>query len=168
MQRIQEAMEPNKIFETAQRKPLEMLDPNFERKIRDSFEYQGFKRLGGELKEIRLGFVEAHLPYSDLVRQQHGLFHGGMVAMAADSASGYATYTVLAPDEECVSAEFKINFLQPARGEKLIARGGLIKVGRTLVIAEATVSVVRGGEEIECAIMLHTLARVRHFRSGKN
>lgn len=155
-----------KVFETTQRKPLKMLDPEFERKIRDSFEFQGFRALGGELKEVRLGYVEAHLPYSDLVRQQHGLFHGGMVAMAADSASGYATYTVLAPDEECVSAEFKINFLQPARGSKLIARGGIIKVGRTLVIAEATVSVIRDHEEVECAIMLHTLARVRHLKSG--
>lgn len=157
-----------KVFETTQRKPLKMLDLEFERKIRDSFEYQGFRALGGELKEVRLGYVEAHLPYSELVRQQHGLFHGGMVAMAADSASGYATYTVLAPDEECVSAEFKINFLQPARGSKLIARGGIIKVGRTLVIAEATVSVIRDREEVECAIMLHTLARVRHLKSGAN
>lgn len=153
-------------FTTVQRKDLKLLDPEFEAKIRNSFEYQGLKELGGELREIRLGFVEAHLPFSKYVQQQHGFFHGGMVATAADSASGYATYTVLAPDEECVSAEFKINFLQPARGSKLIARGGIIKVGRTLVIAEATVSVVRDGEEIECAIMLHTLARVKHFKSG--
>ena len=157
-----------KVFETTQRKPLQMLDPQFEEKIRDSFEFQGFKKLGGELTEVRLGYIEAHLPYSDYVRQQHGLFHGGMVAMAADSASGYAGYTVLGADEECVSAEFKINFLQPARGSKLIARGGIIKVGRTLIITEATVSVLRDGEEIECAIMLHTLARVKHLKSGAN
>ena len=154
-------------FMTAQRKPLKVLDPNFENKIRESFVHQGFKQLGGELMDIRLGFVEAHLPYSEYVRQQHGLFHGGMVAMAADSASGYAAYTVLEPDEECLSAEFKINFLYPAKGSKLIARGGIIKVGRTLVIAEATVSICKeDGEEAECAIMLHTLTRVKHFRSG--
>ncbi|HEY9792555.1 MAG TPA: PaaI family thioesterase [Candidatus Obscuribacterales bacterium] len=155
-------------FETSRRPQLRVLDPNFEQKIRHSFEHQGFKRLGGELTEINLGHVRAELPYSEFVRQQHGLFHGGVVAMAADSASGYATYTVLPPEEECVSAEFKINFMQPARGERLIARGGIIKVGRTLVIAEATVSVLRGGEEIECAIMLHTLARIKHMKSGKN
>lgn len=157
-----------KVFETIERKPLKQLDPHFEQKIRASFEFQGLKRMGGELKTIKLGYVEAHLPYSEYARQQHGLFHGGIVAMVADSASGYASYTVLGPDEECVSAEFKINFLQPARGEQLIARGGIIKVGRTLVIAEATASVLRDGEEIECAIMLHTLARVKHFKSGAN
>jgi uncharacterized protein (TIGR00369 family) len=144
-----------------------VLDSNFEKKIRDSFEHQGFKNLGGTLHHIEAGFVEAHLPYSKYVQQQHGLFHGGMVAMAADSASGYATYTVLGEDEECVSAEFKINFLYPARGSKIIARGGVIKVGRTLVIAEATVSVVADDKETECAIMLHTLARIKHMKSGE-
>jgi uncharacterized protein (TIGR00369 family) len=73
----------------------------------------------------------------------------------------------LEPDEECLSAEFKVNFLSPARGSKLIARGEVIKVGRTLVVAEATLCVVRDGEEYECALMLHTLARVKHIKSGQ-
>jgi uncharacterized protein (TIGR00369 family) len=154
-------------FSTIQKKPLKVLNPDFEKKIRDSVVYQGaLHALGAEVKKIELGYVEIHIPFSKAVQQQHGLFHGGMVALAADSASGYATYTVLPEGEECVSAEFKVNFLYPARGEKLISRGGIIKVGRTLVIAEATVSVVKDGEETECALMLHTLARVKHFKSG--
>lgn len=154
-------------FSTIQKKPLKVLNPDFEKKIRDSVVYQGaLHALGAEVKKIELGYVEIHIPFSKAVQQQHGLFHGGMVALAADSASGYATYTVLSEEEECVSAEFKVNFLYPARGEKLISRGGIIKVGRTLVIAEATVSVVKDGEETECALMLHTLARVKHFKSG--
>lgn len=156
-------------FATIQRKPLKVLNPNFEKKIRDSVVYQGaLLALGAEVGKIEPGFVEVHVPFSKATQQQHGLFHGGMVALAADSASGYATYTVLAEDEECVSAEFKVNFLYPARGEKLIARGGIIKVGRTLVIAEATVSVVADGKETECALMLHTLSRVKHFKSGSH
>lgn len=154
-------------FSTIQKKPLKVLNPDFEKKIRDSVVYQGaLHALGAEVVKIELGYVEIHIPFSKAVQQQHGLFHGGMVALAADSASGYATYTVLPEGEECVSAEFKVNFLYPARGEKLISRGGIIKVGRTLVIAEATVSVVKDGEETECALMLHTLARVKHFKSG--
>jgi uncharacterized protein (TIGR00369 family) len=154
-------------FSTIQKKPLKALNPDFEKKIRDSVVYQGaLHALGAEVVKIELGYVEIHIPFSKAVQQQHGLFHGGMVALAADSASGYATYTVLPEGEECVSAEFKVNFLYPARGEKLISRGGIIKVGHTLVIAEATVSVVKDGEETECALMLHTLARVKHFKSG--
>ena len=148
-------------------KSLKVLDPNFEQKVRDSFNHQGVMQVhNGELVHVGLGTVEVHVPFSKGLAQQHGFFHGGMVAMVADTASGFATYTVLHPDEECLSAEFKINFLYPANGEKLIGRGGIIKVGKTLVVAEATVSVVRDGEEIDCAFMVHTLARTRHVKSG--
>lgn len=154
-------------FETIRNKNIVTPDPNFEKKIRDSFVHQGvMQALKGELVAVRPGYVEIHLPFSEATRQQHGFFHGGMVATVADSASGYAAYTVLEGDEECLSAEFKINFLSPAKGENLIARGSVIKAGRSLVITEASVSVVRDGQEIDCALMLHTLARVRHVKSG--
>lgn len=154
-------------FITPRRTGVEARDPEFEKKIRNSFQYQGtMHHLGGTLEDVKLGYVEIHLPDSEKTRQQHGLFHGGIVATVADSVSGYATYTVLDPGEECVSAEFKINFIYPARGDKLIARGSVIKVGRTLVIAEATVSIVKDGKETDCAIMLHTLSRIKHFKSG--
>ncbi|MBP9093897.1 PaaI family thioesterase [bacterium] len=149
------------------RGPLTVQDENFEEKIRKSFEHQGVMHaLGGTIEEISLGYVEVHLPFSKATQQQHGFFHGGIVAMLADTASGFTTYTVLPPDEECLSAEFKVNFLYPANGSKLIGRGGIIKVGKTLVIAEATVSVIRGDQEIDCAYMIHTLARTKHVKSG--
>ncbi len=153
---------------SAQKRLIKTLDPNFQEKIRNSFAVQGFMQAHkGELVAIEPGYVEIHLPFSEALSQQHGFFHGGIVATAADSASGYATYTALEPDEECLSAEFKINFLSPASGSKLIARGSVIKAGRTLVVTDASVSVVRDNEEIECAIMIHTLARTKHVRSGQ-
>jgi|ERR1700733_5992308 uncharacterized protein (TIGR00369 family) len=153
-------------FTTHNRKKISAVDPDFEQKVRHSFTHNGIKRLGGELISVEPGLIEVSLPFGDLVQQQHGLFHGGIVSMIADTASGYATYTVLPADEECLSAEFKCNFLYPARGSKLVARGAVIKVGRTLVIAEATVSVLSPkGEMIECALMLHTLVRVKHFKT---
>lgn len=155
------------VFSTAHASKLKVADPDFEQKIRESFKHQGvLKALKGELMAIRLGYVEIAIPFSEATAQQHGFFHGGMVATLADSASGYATYTVLEKEEECLSAEFKVNFLTPARGEKMIARGRVLKAGRMLVVSEATVSVVRDGEEIECALMIHTLARVKHVKSG--
>jgi len=154
-------------FDTVRRKPIVTPDDDFEQKIRQSFQHQGvMKALGGELVDVQPGYVEIHLPFSEATRQQHGFFHGGMVATVADSASGYAAYTALEADEECLSAEFKINFLSPARGEKLIARGSVIRAGRQLVITEASVSVVRDGQEIDCALMLHTLARAKYVKSG--
>ena len=144
-------------------------DQNFEKKIRDSFEHQGvMKTLGGVLADVRHGYVEIHLPFSEKVTQQHGFFHGGIVATVADSSSGYVAYTILPADEEVLSAEFKINFLYPAKGEKLIARASIIKAGRTLVITESTVSIVKDGKETECALMIHTLSRVKHVKSGSH
>lgn len=157
------------IFQSSgRRRPPQSPDPNFVEKIRQSFTHQGvMKHLGASLTIIGTGFVEIRLPFSEACAQQHGFFHGGIIATAADSASGYATYTVLEPDEECLSAEFKINFLSPARGDTLIARGSVLKTGRTLVVTEATVSVLRDGEEHECALMIHTLARAKHVKSGE-
>lgn len=154
------------VFMASNRKKLEAVDPNFESKVRHSFSHGGLKKLGGELIAVSPGSVEVALPFSEPVQQQHGLFHGGIVSMVADTASGFATYTVLPADEECVSAEFKVNFLYPAKGTKLISKGTVIKVGRTLVIAEAVVSVLSSeGILTECAIMLHTLVRVKHFKT---
>jgi uncharacterized protein (TIGR00369 family) len=157
-----------KTFTTRRGKTIQTPDPNFEQKIRDSFPHVGVMRaLGGQLVTVAPGLVEIHRPFSEMATQQHGFFHGGIVATIADSASGYAAYTVLEADEEVLSAEFKINFLSPARGEKLIAQGSVIKAGRTLVITESVVCVVRDGEQIECGLMMHTLARVKHVRSGR-
>ena len=119
---------------------------------------------GGELVAVEPGYVEIHLPFSEALAQQHGFFHGGIVATALDAASGYASYTVAAPDEECLSAEFKVNFLRPAKGAKMISRGNVIRAGKTLVVAEANVSVIRDGEEIDCAFMIHTVALVKHVK----
>lgn len=156
-----------KVFSTSHSSKLTVRDPDFEKKIRESFKHQGvMKALGGQLIKVEPAFVELHVPFSDATAQQHGFFHGGMIATAADTASGYATYTILDEDEECLSAEFKVNFLSPGRGEKLISRGRVLKAGRNLVVAEAVVSVVRDGEEIDCALMIHTLSRVKHVKSG--
>ena len=148
------------------KRELQFPDPNFREKIKNSFAVQGFMQAhNGELISAEPGFVEVHIPFSRALAQQHGFFHGGIIATAADSASGFASYTVTEPDEECLSAEFKINFLSPGKGEKLISRGRVIRAGRTLIITEASVSVLRDGEEIECALMLHTLARTKQVRS---
>ncbi len=70
-------------------KTLKVLDPNFEQKVRDSFSHQGVMQVhNGELVHVGLGTVEVHVPFSKGLAQQHGFFHGGMVAMVADTASG--------------------------------------------------------------------------------
>ena len=103
------------------------------------------------------GACEIVLPMSAAVTQQHGFFHGGVIGTMADAAGGYAANTLLMPDNECLTAEYKINFVAPAIGDTLIARGKVLKAGRTLVVSSADIFVVKDGVEKLCAIMQQTL-----------
>lgn len=103
------------------------------------------------------GACEIVLPMSPAVTQQHGFFHGGVIGTLADAAGGYAANSLLMPDNECLTAEYKINFVAPAIGDTLIARGKVLKAGRTLVVSSADVFVVKDGIEKLCAIMQQTL-----------
>ncbi|NMM26749.1 MAG: PaaI family thioesterase [Glaciimonas sp.] len=103
------------------------------------------------------GACEIVLPMSAAVSQQHGFFHGGVIGTLADAAGGYAANTLLMPSHECLSAEYKINFVAPGIGDTLIARGKVLKAGKTLVVSSAEVFVVKDGVEKLCAIMQQTL-----------
>jgi uncharacterized protein (TIGR00369 family) len=103
------------------------------------------------------GACEIVLPMSPAATQQHGFFHGGVIGAVADSAGGYAANTLLMPTHECLTAEYKINIVAPGIGDTLIARGKVLKAGKSLVVAGADVFVVKDGVEKLCAIMQQTL-----------
>ena len=133
----------------------------FRETVQESFARQGLmKALGGRLRRIDPGVVEIELPYSDAVTQQHGYFHAAAVAAIADNAGGYAALTLMRADEEIVAAEFKINFVRPAVGRLLVAEAEVVRLGRTLVVCQATVRAIDGDHAKTVAIMLQTNARV--------
>ena len=133
-------------------------DANFERRVRESFLRQGAMRLiGAQLGRVEPGRVDIELPFRDDLSQQHGFFHAGMTSTIADSAGGYAAYTLFPADSSVLTVEFKINLIAPAQGEKLIASGRVKKSGRTLSICEFEVVVVQGGRGKTCALGLQTL-----------
>ena len=108
--------------------------------IRDSFSRQGFMRtLGAALESIESGTVTITCGFGDALTQQHGLFHGGVVASLADVACGYAALSVMPVDREVLTVEFKIHFLKPARTDRLIAVGTVVQAGRTLTVCEGSV-----------------------------
>lgn len=136
-------------------------NPHFEQAVRASFARQGIMaHLGAVLTRVEPGGAEIHLPYSDQVSQQHGFFHGGVVGTIADSAGGYAGYSLMAEGEGVLTVEYKLNLLAPADGECLIARGEVVRAGRTLTVARAEVWVVKAGRETLCGAMQQTLMRV--------
>ena len=106
---------------------------------------------------VEAGRTEIHLPHWQGVEQQHGFVHGGVVGMIADSAAGYAAMTVVPDGASVLTVEYKINLVAPANGEMLIARGEVLRPGRTLVLTKAEVFAVTDGQEKLCAVMQQTI-----------
>jgi len=114
-------------------------DPQFAERIRASFARQkAMTLIGARLATVAPGVVEIALPYRDDLTQQKGYVHGGIVGMIADSAAGYAAYSLMPADCTLVTAEYKINLLASATAA-LVARGEVMKAGRTLTVARAEV-----------------------------
>jgi uncharacterized protein (TIGR00369 family) len=111
-----------------------------EKRIRESFSRQGFLRtIGAALESVEPGTVTITCGFDDGLTQQHGLFHGGVVASLVDVACGYAALSTMPADREVLTVEFKVHFLKPARTERLIAVGQVVQSGRTLTICEGSV-----------------------------
>lgn len=136
-------------------------DDGFAERVRDSFDKQGIMgHIGARLGEVRAGYCEIELPYSDAVSQQHGFFHGGVVGTIADSAGGYAAYSLMGPGEGVLTVEYKLNLMAPADGDELIARGYVVRPGNTLTVSRAEVVVIKNGQATACAALQQTLMRI--------
>lgn len=129
-------------------------------RVRDSFAKQGMMRLlGAKMTEVGEGRCVIEVPYSDGITQQQRYFHGAVAGAIADSAGGYAALTLAPEDREVVTVEYKINFLAPAWGEKLVARGQVLTAGRRLFVCRAEVFAASAeGEETPCAALQQTIA----------
>lgn len=134
------------------------LDPNYERKVRESFIRQGFmKFIGAKLVEVKPGYCEIHVPYRDELSQQHGFFHAGIIGTIADNTGGYAAYSLMGTGSSILTVEYKLNLVAPGDGDLLIGRARVVKPGRTLTVCRSEVFVVKNGIEKLCATSLMTL-----------
>src|SRR6266704_3642474 len=115
-------------------------NPSFAAEIRASFAKQSVMELiGAKLSRIEPGVVEITLPYRADLAQQHGYLHAGVVTTIADSACGYAAFTLMPAGSNVLSVEFKVNLLRPAQGVEFVTRAEVIKAGRTLTVVRADV-----------------------------
>ena len=129
--------------------------------IRRSFARQKFMaHLGAEIVRVGAGTTELRLRRKDTLLQQHGYFHGGVIATLADVAGGYAGFSLMGPDDSVLTVEFKLNIMAPGDGEELRALGQVVRSGRTLTITRADVFVRKDGRETLCATALQTLMRM--------
>jgi uncharacterized protein (TIGR00369 family) len=114
-------------------------DPHYVARIRSSFGRQkAMGLIGASLTVVEPGQVEVALPFRDDLTQQKGFIHGGIIGMIADTACGYAAYSLMPADSSLVTVEYKINILAPARGS-LVARGEVVRAGRTLTVTRGEV-----------------------------
>jgi uncharacterized protein (TIGR00369 family) len=133
-------------------------DAEYESRVRESFVRQGLmKHLGAELVKLMPGHAEIRVPFRLELTQQHNYFHAGVSGAIADSACGYAAYTLMPAESSVLTVEYKMNLLAPADGEELIARANVLRSGRTLKICIADVYVRKEGAEVHCATMLSTI-----------
>jgi uncharacterized protein (TIGR00369 family) len=133
-------------------------DPGFAQRVRASVGRQTIMELlGARMTRVEPGEVEIELPFRADLCQQHGFFHAGVTSTIADSAGGYAAFTLFPADASVLTVEFKVNLLAPADGERLRALGRVVKPGRTLTVTEVEVFAVKNGREKSCARMSQTL-----------
>jgi uncharacterized protein (TIGR00369 family) len=115
-------------------------NPDFAEAVAQSFAQQPVMNLiGARLALVEPGVVEIELPFRADLTQQDGYLHAGVITTVADSAAGYAAFTLMPAGSRVLSIEFKVNLLRPARGELFVARAEVIKAGRTLTVVRADV-----------------------------
>ena len=130
-------------------------------RIQASFDRQlMMSTFGAQLDDVAPGTATLSAPILPGSRQQQGFAHAALTFGLGDSAAGYAALTTIPEDQEVVTAEIKINLIAPARGDRLIARGRVIKPGRRLIVVTSEVASVSNGDETLVAILQGTMVPV--------
>ena len=127
--------------------------------VRASLERQSFLTLlGATATLVESGHVRIEVPFRADLCQQNGFLHAGVVTSVADSACGYAALTLMPAGSDVLSVEFKVNLLAPARGERVVADGRVVRSGRTLTVCQAEVHAVETGRsDVTVALMQATM-----------
>ena len=137
---------------------MEEATPAIQERISSSFGRQGLMaHLGARLSHIGPGRVHIQLPARPEVTQQHGYFHAGATSSIADSAGGYAAFTLFPENSSVLTVEFKINLLAPAEGEQVEAIGQVLKAGRTLTVCQLEVYGLKATQRTLVAVGQQTL-----------
>jgi uncharacterized protein (TIGR00369 family) len=133
-------------------------------KVKQSFEKQKFMHhIGAKIAKIEKGFCEIHVPYKTELTQQNEFFHAGVIGTVADTAGGYAAYSVMEEGQSVLTVEFKLNLLAPAKGKLLIAKSRVVKAGKTITVCNSEVFIKSGKQETLCATATITLIALKNY-----
>ena len=123
--------------------------------------------IGAVLSEVTPGGCVIDLPFREELTQQHGFFHGGIIGTLADNACGYAAFTLAPVDASILTVEYKLNFVSPGDGERLIARAEIVRPGRSLVVCRCDVLVLKKDTEKLAATALATMMLMHGHEDGR-
>jgi uncharacterized protein (TIGR00369 family) len=130
------------------------LDPQTEKRCRDSFGRQpAMTTIGASVRMVDAGSVELEMPFSDKLTQQHGFIHAGVITMLCDTACGFAALSLMPADAAVLTTEFKVNLLSPAKGERFVAHGRVVRPGKKLMVCLGEVFAEEGGTRKQVALM---------------
>ena len=138
-----------------------------ETEVLQSFARQGLMAgIGAEITALTPGRCVIELPFSVAVGQQNGFFHGRITGAIADTAGGYASLTLLPLGAEVLTLEYKINFVRPAAGGRLIAEGTVLRSGRSVSVTRVDVYVEASGRRTLCAALQQRVMRAPSAQEG--
>ncbi len=137
-----------------------MKNPDVEEEIRRSFASQTFMMsIGAQLLNVSPGAVEIELPLRADLLQHHGYLHGAVIAAITDTACGYSALSLMEAGSTVLTVEYKVNFLAPAVGERIVARGRVLKAGRKLTVCSGEAVSESDGRTKIVAALLATMVR---------
>lgn len=135
-------------------------DPDFESAVRESFDRLALmSTIGATLERVSAGEVDIVLPFRDDLTQHHGFMAAAALTAVADVACGYAAMTLMPRGSSVLTIEYKVNFLAPAQGSRMVARGRVIRPGRSVTVCAGDVVAIDRGEKL-VATLLATMMRV--------
>lgn len=123
---------------------------------RDALSQQPFSmHMETEITRCSAEGTEIVMPLHPHYTQQYGTAHGGALSFLADTALAFAGAAAL--QSQVLTSEFKIHYLRPAIGEKLIARARALSSGQRQAVCQCDIYVVKEGEEKQVATAIGTI-----------
>jgi uncharacterized protein (TIGR00369 family) len=143
-------------------------DPDYRARVEESFARQTFMtNLGVRIADLSPGRCVLEMDRRADLCQQHGYVHAGVTTTLADTAAGYASFSLMPKGSSVLTSELKINLLNPAAGDTLVAVAEVVKPGRTLTVVKADVYGVSGADRTHVSTMLATMMCLADTSDGK-
>lgn len=140
---------------------VKTLNPNFKKDIQEKLKKQYFMKLMNfKLTKIEEGLIEGELIVEEIHKQQKGFVHGGVIATMVDIVAGFAAVSLVPENHHVVTAEIKVSYLNPGLGDKLFAKGWVLRQGRNLNFCEAEIYSLKNGKEVLIAKASTTMATI--------